>query len=51
MYFYNLQTKIIWITLGRSTGDVVWYINDKLIPEIYVERKQTYTFLVEGGKL
>ncbi|XP_025413670.1 protein Skeletor, isoforms B/C-like isoform X2 [Sipha flava] len=34
---------------GYPTGDVVWYINDKLIPEIYVERKQTYTFYVEGG--
>ncbi|KAL4149249.1 hypothetical protein QTP88_003230 [Uroleucon formosanum] len=34
---------------GHPTGDVVWYINDKLIPEIYVERRQTYTFIVEGG--
>ncbi|XP_050436047.1 protein Skeletor, isoforms B/C [Adelges cooleyi] len=34
---------------GVPTGDVVWYINDKLIPEIYVERKQTYTFYIEGG--
>ncbi|VVC33457.1 Hypothetical protein CINCED_3A009785 [Cinara cedri] len=34
---------------GHFAGDVVWYINDKLIPEIYVERKQTYTFIVEGG--
>ncbi|XP_050532309.1 protein Skeletor, isoforms B/C-like [Daktulosphaira vitifoliae] len=34
---------------GIPTGEVVWYINDKLIPEIYVERKQTYTFYIEGG--
>jgi len=33
------------------TGDIVWYINDKLIPEIFVERMQTYTFIVEGGNL
>uniref|UniRef100_A0A2A4J7G6 DM13 domain-containing protein n=1 Tax=Heliothis virescens TaxID=7102 RepID=A0A2A4J7G6_HELVI len=28
---------------------IAWYINDQLIPEIYVERGKTYTFMVEGG--
>ena len=35
---------------GEVSWGVAWYINDILIPEIYVERGETYTFLVEGGK-
>lgn len=37
------------------TGDnpiqhsAVWWINDKLLPEIYVERGKTYYFRVQGG--
>lgn len=34
---------------GRPAWKYSWYINDKLIPEIYVERGQTYTFKIEGG--
>ncbi|XP_063228586.1 protein Skeletor, isoforms B/C isoform X2 [Bacillus rossius redtenbacheri] len=34
---------------GHPSWGIAWYINDKLIPEIYVERGQTYTFVVEGG--
>ncbi|XP_076177973.1 protein Skeletor, isoforms B/C isoform X2 [Ptiloglossa arizonensis] len=38
---------------SRITGEhpwgVAWYINDLLIPELTVERGQTYTFIVEGG--
>ncbi|CAK1594768.1 unnamed protein product [Parnassius mnemosyne] len=34
---------------GHPSWGIAWYINDQLIPEIYVERGQTYTFLVEGG--
>lgn len=45
------RVKNVNICAGYPTGDVVWYINDKLIPEIYVERKQTYTFFVEGGNV
>ncbi|XP_044754723.1 protein Skeletor, isoforms B/C isoform X2 [Coccinella septempunctata] len=36
------------ITHFPSWG-IAWYINDLLIPEITVERGQTYTFIVEGG--
>lgn len=32
----------------RSWG-IAWYINDLLIPEITVERGQTYLFSIEGG--
>jgi hypothetical protein len=35
---------------GLPSWGIAWYINDMLIPEIYVERGQTYTFIVEGGK-
>lgn len=28
---------------------IAWYLNDLLIPELTVERGQTYTFIVEGG--
>lgn len=35
---------------GHPSWGIAWWINDKLIPEITVERGQTYTFLVEGGK-
>lgn len=36
------------ITHFPSWG-IAWYINDLLIPEILVERGQTYSFIVEGG--
>ena len=28
---------------------IAWYINGLLIPEIYVVRGKTYTFVIEGG--
>eukprot|EP00095_Tigriopus_kingsejongensis_P006476 maker-scaffold598_size127767-snap-gene-0.16 protein:Tk06476 transcript:maker-scaffold598_size127767-snap-gene-0.16-mRNA-1 annotation:"conserved hypothetical protein" len=37
------------------TGDnpiqhsAVWWINDKLLPEVYVERSKTYYFRIQGG--
>ena len=34
---------------GQPSWGIAWYINDKLIPEIYVERGQTYSFVIEGG--
>ncbi|KAH9632954.1 hypothetical protein HF086_002776 [Spodoptera exigua] len=34
---------------GHPSWGIAWYINDQLIPEIYVERGKTYTFFVEGG--
>lgn len=34
---------------GEPSWGIAWYINDLLIPEIYVEKGQTYTFYVEGG--
>lgn len=34
---------------GHPSWGIAWYMNDLLIPEIYVERGQTYTFIVEGG--
>lgn len=35
---------------GQPSWGIAWYINDLLIPEITVERGQTYTFVVEGGE-
>jgi hypothetical protein len=35
---------------GQPSWGIAWYIDDLLIPEIYVERGETYTFLVEGGR-
>ncbi|XP_014230471.1 protein Skeletor, isoforms B/C isoform X2 [Trichogramma pretiosum] len=35
---------------GQPSWGIAWFINDKLIPEITVERGQNYTFVVEGGK-
>uniref|UniRef100_A0A8D8Q2Y6 Protein Skeletor, isoforms D/E n=1 Tax=Cacopsylla melanoneura TaxID=428564 RepID=A0A8D8Q2Y6_9HEMI len=34
---------------GYPSWGHAWYINDLLIPELYVERGQKYTFVVEGG--
>ncbi|KAK7794155.1 hypothetical protein R5R35_005362 [Gryllus longicercus] len=34
---------------GLPSWGIAWYVNDLLIPEIFVERGQTYTFVVEGG--
>lgn len=37
------------LSSGHPSWGIAWYINDLLIPEIYVERGKTYTFVVEGG--
>ncbi|ODN04126.1 Protein Skeletor, isoforms B/C, partial [Orchesella cincta] len=34
---------------GNPSWGICWYLNDQLIPEIYVERGETYHFWVEGG--
>jgi len=34
---------------GHVSWGISWYINGLLIPEIYVVRGKTYTFVVEGG--
>lgn len=34
---------------GHPSWGIAWYLNDLLIPEVYVERGQTYQFIVEGG--
>ncbi|XP_071440906.1 protein Skeletor, isoforms B/C-like isoform X1 [Hetaerina americana] len=34
---------------GQPSWGIAWYINDMLIPELYVERGQSYVFMVEGG--
>ncbi|XKL66519.1 hypothetical protein PGB90_009939 [Kerria lacca] len=39
------------ITTNRLSPGIAWYINGKLIPEIFVERGKTYTFIVEGGNI
>jgi len=36
---------------GHPSWGIAWYLNDLLIPEVYVERGQSYGFQVEGGKL
>lgn len=48
MYFYIIDILIIKY-IGQPAWGIAWYINDLLIPEITVERGQTYTFIVEGG--
>lgn len=37
------------VFVGHPSWGIAWYLNDLLIPEVYVERGQTYTFLIEGG--
>lgn len=37
------------ISTGHPSWGIAWYLNDLLIPELYVERGQTYTFHIEGG--
>ena len=34
---------------GTASYDIAYWINDLLLPEIYVERGQTYYFSVETG--
>lgn len=34
---------------GQAGWGIAWYINDSLIPELVVQRGQTYTFVVYGG--
>jgi len=35
--------------IGTPSWGIAWYVNDLLIPEIYVERNVTYTFRILGG--
>lgn len=37
------------VRTDHPSWGIAWYLNDKLIPELIVERGQTYTFVVEGG--
>lgn len=34
---------------GIESWGISWFLNDLLIPELYVKRGETYTFIVEGG--
>jgi hypothetical protein len=47
--FNSLTTIICLQFAGNPSWGIAWYINDQLIPEIYVERGESYTFWVEGG--
>lgn len=40
---------VVFFFSGHPSWGIAWYLNDLLIPELYVQRGQTYTFLVEGG--
>lgn len=35
---------------GIESWGISWYLNDQLIPELYVNRGETYTFTVQGGR-
>nr|CAD7425672.1 unnamed protein product [Timema monikensis] len=51
-YNHPIQTNSSWspiLSCRQPSWGIAWYINDMLIPEIYVERGQTYSFVVEGG--
>ena len=37
------------VSTGRAGWGIAWYINSTLIPELVVQRGQTYTFIVYGG--
>lgn len=43
-------TITIVICADTASWGIAWWVNDLLIPEVYVERGQTYYFTVEGGK-
>ena len=47
-YFSLLKTPNF-LFLGHVGWGIGWYINGLLIPEIYVVRGKTYTFVIEGG--
>lgn len=34
---------------GHVGWGIAWYINGLMIPELYVQRGVTYTFIIEGG--
>jgi len=59
---YEPEDGVFFAQIGPTGGDngysaitghvgwgISWYINGLLIPEIYVVRGKTYTFVVEGG--
>ena len=46
--FKSCQKRKGW-NIWKNIGKILRYINGLLIPEIYVVRGKTYTFVVEGG--
>ena len=48
---YNSYIQYSMIISGQPGWGIAWYINDTLVPELVVERGQTYTFLVHGGNV
>ena len=49
VYFYISTYSFFLLVLGHVGWGIGWYINGLLIPEIYVVRGKTYTFVIEGG--
>jgi len=37
-------------TTGQLSNSLAWYLHGYLVPEIYLQRGQTYKFVVEGGR-
>ena len=49
MALTNKSETIFKTSSGHVGWGIGWYINGLLIPEIYVVRGKTYTFVIEGG--
>ena len=50
VYTSNKNKITAFLSSGQPNwGDVAWYLNNSLIPEIVVKRGKTYTFIIEGG--
>ena len=48
-HLHTYTHTLLCVSTGRAGWGIAWYINDTLIPELVVQRGQTYTFIVYGG--
>ena len=45
----NIHNHVLFYGVGQVGWGIAWYVNELLIPEIYIVRGVNYSFTVYGG--